>query len=484
MSSKKKSDKVSRRKFLKVTGAAAAVAGGAGLGFFGYSSGKDPRSHTGWESFEGAAKVFNRKRFMADKPHYQIVGPTRRVDARTEVIFSRMSRLMRQWNDEKGIEGLDDNLKAYYLAHPEDLELDLRIRREIFPKRREDNAKYGNQFLLAEAWSHAMGEVWPEGITEPPQVSDFPEAKGFGQPPEPLTMKSPEKTAKLIKQIAFQLGATIVGITKLNPDWVYKYPMRRRGLDTEKPFDIPRHWEYAIVVGTPMSWDPFYANPNYGTSHDAYARSRIVAYRLTAFIKQLGYPARPHTPGMEYDLMVPPVAIDAGLGEQGRHGVLITPELGSNFRPAVVTTNIPMQTDRPIEFGVQDFCRTCKICAENCPSGAIPFGDKIEVRGYLRYKINVSKCHNFWYSNLGNIGCRLCVAVCPYTRKSNWLHRAAFHASADDPTGLSHKVLTGMQKFFYPGPDAKDYYMPSMGGKNASYRKPPWWLKTEDFIDI
>lgn len=163
---------------------------------------------------------------------------------------------------------------------------------------------------------------------------------------------------------------------------------------------------------------------------------------------------------------------------------MITPELGCNIRPAVVTTNIPLQPDKPIEFGVKEFCKSCKICAENCPSGAITTGDMTVVRGYRRYALNVEKCRNFWFSNLGNIGCRLCLSTCPYTRKSNWLHQMAFDVTSHDPTGLSHKALTFMQKRFYPAPDPQDYYMPSMGGKNASYRQPPWWLRAEDFIDF
>ena len=128
--------------------------------------------------------------------------------------------------------------------------------------------------------------------------------------------------------------------------------------------------------------------------------------------------------------------------------ILITPELGCNIRPAVVTTNIPVATDKPIDLGVQDFCRHCKVCAENCPSGAISMGDKVEVRGYLRYELNQAKCNNFWNSNLGNMGCRICVSVCPYTRKSNWLHRTALNVTAKDPTNISDKVLTSFQKSF------------------------------------
>jgi len=484
MKNSKKNIKLNRRQFLKASGAAGAIVGSAGLGLFGYQSGKDPNSYTGEESFQGAVENFNRHKYAVDSPTYETVGPTERIDARTEVIFARFPKLMRNWDDEKGLESLDENLQAFYKKHPDILKDDLYARNEIFPKRREDNLKYKEQFILTEAWSNAMGAVWPDGLSEPPELSDFPRLDRSGKPLKPLKLKSPAKTAKLIKKMSYQFGSILVGITRLNPDWVYKYPMRNRGLDIDEPLVVPKHWEYAIVIGTPMSWDPLYANPNYGTSFDAYAKSRIVAYRLTEFIKQLGYAARPHTPGTEYDLMVPPIAIDAGLGEQGRHSVLITPELGSNIRPAVVTTNIPMESDKPIDFGVQDLCATCKICADNCPSGAITKEGKIEVRGYKRYKLDASKCHNFWYSNLGNIGCRICVAVCPYTRKSNWLHRMALDVMANDPTGISHSALTEMQKKFYPGPDVQDYYMPSMGGKNESYREPPWWLKSEDFIEF
>jgi len=111
-------------------------------------------------------------------------------------------------------------------------------------------------------------------------------------------------------------------------------------------------------------------------------------------------------------------------------------------------------------------------------------GDKVEVRGYRRWKVDASKCQNFWSSALGPMGCRLCVSVCPYTRKANWLHKAAMKVSANDPTPLSEWVLTTMQKSFYPRPNPEDYYMPSLEGKNASYRDPPWWLRTEDFIDL
>jgi reductive dehalogenase len=515
---------LNRRDFFKAAGLISAAAGGAGLGAFGYAAGKDPDTYLGWQNEEGASLIFNRTRYEVDEPTYQKVGPGLRPDSRVEQIFERRGRFMREYRRIAGGQGgmrppaggqaatgsvgagpaagsaagaqeepgqgpvtpedFSEPLGSYYRERPQDLELDILNMTELGPLQRADSQEYGEQFLLAEAWSAAMGAVGPGPITGPPEENDFPRAR-FGPAPEPAQLKDPEKTAELIKAVSLQLGSTLVGITELNPDWVYGYPIRGRGFeDLDEPLEVRDWWTYAIVVGTPMSWDPMYANPNYGTSNDAYSRSRIIAARLEAFIKALGYPARSHIPGTSYDLMVPPVAIDAGLGEQGRNGIVITPEVGCNLRPAVVTTNIPVTTDKPIDIGVDDFCLHCKVCAEACPSGAIPMGDKVEVRGYRRWKIDTAKCQNFWTSNLGNMGCRICVSVCPYTRKANWLHSTAMKVSANDPTGVSEKVLTSMQKSFYPGPDPEDYFMPSLGGTNASYREPPPWLRTEDYIDL
>lgn len=472
--------RVTRRTLIKAAGATSAVLGLSGLGLCGYQAGKDPDSYTGCEGLQGAAQSFDRKRFAVDEPHYEKVGPTRRADGRTEVIFSRVDVARSAAQMGKRIEDLDEPFRGYYEQHPGDFELD-KQNSELRRKVAEDSPENRNRYILAEAWADAMGAVSPRPIgNEPPEISDFPGQRSRS----PFKMKSPAATAKLIKKVSYEFGTVLIGITKLNHDWVYKYPSSRRGFAMNEPIEVPKHWEYAIVVGTPMSWDPMYANPNYGTSNDAYSKSRIVAFRLVSFIKRLGYAARPHTPGNSYDLMVPPIMVDAGLGEQGRHSIVITPELGCNFRPAVVTTNLPMSTDKPIAFGVQDFCKNCKICAEQCPSGAISKADKEVIRGYKRYRLHSSKCFNFWNSNHGSTGCRVCIAACPYTRKSNWVHKTALQVTANDPTGISDKLLAGMQKRFYPGPKPSDFYAATLGGKNASYREPPWWLKTEDFIEL
>ena len=70
MSKPENQKKFSRRQFLKTSGAASAVLGSSGLGFFGYQAGKNPNSYIGWENFEGANQTFNRKKYAVDRPHY------------------------------------------------------------------------------------------------------------------------------------------------------------------------------------------------------------------------------------------------------------------------------------------------------------------------------------------------------------------------------------------------------------------------------
>ena len=71
---------------------------------------------------------------------------------------------------------------------------------------------------------------------------------------------------------------------------------------------------------------------------------------------------------------------------------MLNPFLIPRFKAAVVTTDLPMAVDRPIDFGMQDFCDKCCKCARECPSGAISHGDKILHNGYEKWPNDVEKC--------------------------------------------------------------------------------------------
>ena len=44
--------------------------------------------------------------------------------------------------------------------------------------------------------------------------------------------------------------------------------------------------------------------------------------------------------------------------------VVLNPFLGPRYKADVVTTDMPLEIDRPIDFGLQDFCRKCGRCDE------------------------------------------------------------------------------------------------------------------------
>lgn len=482
---------VSRREFLKLSGAAGAALSVAGIAGAGYANGKDFDTYTGWEDvFEGGAQFFNRKPFEVDKPLYEVIGATRRPDPRTEVIFSRHGNLKAArrgtdekagWKPEDGVDALPDYLADFYKEFPEKLELDLYRQDVLEPVQSENRDKYDLRWALAMAWGDAWGSVRPPRPDAPPEEWDFRNMRS-----EPFVPKSPDAAAELIKKVAHTFGATLVNIGPFNSDWAYSHDVRG---GEPGPFEVPEWWQSAIVVTTPHEWDQMLSNPTYGTTSDGYARSSIAAYRIASFIRSLGYPARAHTPYNGYDLMVPPVAVDAGQGEQGRFVFTITPELGANNRSAVVTTNFPMTHDKRIDAGIFEFCKECKICADNCPSNAITFADEPDtvVRGYKRWALDLEACYNFWGVALGNGGCRTCLAVCPYSRKNNWVHSAARTASANDPTGLMDIGMIWMQQAFFDGPSQEDYYPPNHpqgNGSNASYRDGPDWMKIENWFNV
>jgi ferredoxin len=156
-------------------------------------------------------------------------------------------------------------------------------------------------------------------------------------------------------------------------------------------------------------------------SAQQYLASGTVAVQLALMIRRLGWRARAHIDG-NYQLCCPLVARDAGLGEIGRMGLLMTPDLGPRVRLAVVTCDLPLVADaRRPDPSVADFCRLCEKCAEVCPGGAIPGGEAGPVDGVERWRIDQAACFAVWCDT--GVDCARCVQCCPYSHPDTWLHR-------------------------------------------------------------
>jgi hypothetical protein len=101
--------------------------------------------------------------------------------------------------------------------------------------------------------------------------------------------------------------------------------------------------------------------------------------------------------------------------------------------------------------------------------------------------LDLEACYNYWGAVLGNGGCRVCLAVCPYSRKNNWIHSAARTIGAYDPTEVADMTMIWLQETFFDGPSKEDYYPPNHpqgDGINASYRDGPDWMKIENWFNV
>lgn len=239
---------------------------------------------------------------------------------------------------------------------------------------------------------------------------------------EQYPVSDPAEMSEHIKQVARFYGADLVGICELEQHWVYSHYFEgETGAYGE--LDLP--YKYAIVMGIRMDWKWLAQSPGFEASAAAalgYSRMAEVAASLAKYIRALGYPAVPSGNDTAQSI---PLAIDAGLGELGRNGLLITPQFGPQQRLCKVFTDLPLKADQPIDFGLQRFCEGCQICADVCPAKAIKFGERtteptsISNRtGILRWPVDVAKCYLFWQEN--GTDCSNCIAVCPMGLAGEW----------------------------------------------------------------
>lgn len=229
----------------------------------------------------------------------------------------------------------------------------------------------------------------------------------------------PHKISRYIKNWAKQLGAHSVGITELKDYHLYSH----KGRGDLYGKEIHNNHPFAIALTIEMDNDMVRTAPKGPVvmeSTQQYLNSGTIALQIAHFIRNLGYSARAHIDG-NYQLICPLVARDAGLGEIGRMGLLMTPKLGPRVRIAVITTELPLVLDKRSDYSsVIDFCKICKKCADVCPSASISHDDRTIIDGVKRWKINHESCFTYWCTS--GTDCGRCMAVCPYSHPNNLLH--------------------------------------------------------------
>ncbi|NHZ85606.1 MAG: 4Fe-4S dicluster domain-containing protein, partial [Planctomycetia bacterium] len=154
-------------------------------------------------------------------------------------------------------------------------------------------------------------------------------------------------------------------------------------------------------------------------SANQYYQAAVIAKTLEAIILKLGFETKAHYDA-HYDVILPPLAVKAGLGELGRNNILIADKFGSRVRIGAVSTNLPLDYDLPTSIGAERFCIVCKKCATNCPTKALSKNSKSNIRGIDKWTTNVENCYTIW--RFYGTDCGICMAVCPFSHRNNWFH--------------------------------------------------------------
>ena len=252
---------------------------------------------------------------------------------------------------------------------------------------------------------------------------------------EAVEFESPEAAAIEIKRVARGFGADLVGITAMDLRWLYTEKFSDIS-GTARPNDIPEDLRSVIVTAQAMDYSLIRTAPSalsgaatgLGYSHDA-----LVVLSLAQYLRNLGYRA---IASMNDSALAIPFALQAGLGEYSRLGLLITKEFGPRVRLGKVFTDLPLAFDEPIRFGVKEFCDSCRRCADACPVGAIPHGDpslerynESNLKGGKKWSVDGEKCFGYWAAQ--NSDCAICVRVCPYNKDySRWWMRCGRRLAA------------------------------------------------------
>lgn len=220
---------------------------------------------------------------------------------------------------------------------------------------------------------------------------------------EPTTAPNPEidpkELTEMIRQKARDMGFAEVGFTYLNRDYVYKSKKRWVRFD------------HVMCLAMEQEYEPTQTIPSMAAEHThfgTYQTEGAVALELADWMRSLGYHAQVHSPNDNSGAYIP-MFVQAGLGQLGANGQLLSPHFGSRARIMMISTDAPVVYDEPIDYGIHKFCQECQVCVQRCPARAL-MKEKIWYRGAEKNKLIYKRCRPVMARYLG---CGICMKVCP-----------------------------------------------------------------------
>ncbi len=297
--------------------------------------------------------------------------------------------------------------KRYHQLHPGKKDVDENIWK--LPELGEPGSKFYDRYVGAIADSAF-------------EILDRSYAPLSKRPPVTVPAKpaDPNKLMEAIRIAAFQYGAVDVGITSLKPHHLYSVAGRQADNWGEK---VENHHRTAIVFVVPMS-DVYIRQapsiPAILESAHCYVETAKIAHIVSDILHRQGLSATAHVDG-HYQLICAPLAEAAGMGHVGRMGIFMHKVYGPSVRLSVVTVDFDLPKTKGNHEYMEHFCNICKKCADNCPSRAIPHGEKPVSRGFAHWSVDQESCYTFW-RKIGT-DCAVCIRSCPFSKPDTLIHR-------------------------------------------------------------
>ncbi len=137
-------------------------------------------------------------------------------------------------------------------------------------------------------------------------------------------------------------------------------------------------------------------------------------------------------------------AVEAGLGWQGKHSIVINREIGSFFFIGILIINLQLEYNDPVTKG---YCGECRQCIEQCPTKAI--NDD--------FTINARRCiSNLTIENRNPVpaefipllggrvyACDKCQEVCPWNKGTSQ-HKHPEFVISSELAGLTREEWAGL----------------------------------------
>ncbi len=276
------------------------------------------------------------------------------------------------------------------------------------------------------------------------------------------------KLSQAVKQIAFKIGFTSVGVTSAEPfdeaadrfdQWVangshglMKY--LERGADKRR--DVKNILPSAkSILSLALNYYHPEATPEqgkfkisrYAWGDDYHEVVSLMLEKLLVRIKEIA----PETEARYYvdtgPLLEKAIAERAGIGWIGKHTNVITRKVGSWVFLAEIILSLDLEPDTP----ATDMCGTCNKCIEACPTDAITAPYQLDATKCISYLTIELKPDNQIPVELVNemehwvYGCDICQDVCPWNRFESPAPISTF-APREENLSLSIKDILLMEQ--------------------------------------